>query len=61
LLVIGDLISGIVAVVLVICALILAYDGWQAFQARKAEAAASASPSTGDEEPSSSPNLIFNR
>jgi carbon starvation protein len=57
LLVIGDLISGIVAVVLVICALILAYDGWQAFQARKAEAVPPASPSTGDEEPTSSPKL----
>jgi carbon starvation protein len=39
LLVVGDLIAGCVGVLLIVCALILAWDGWQAVQRMRAEAA----------------------
>lgn len=42
LLVVGDVIAGGVAVLLIICALILAWDGWQAIQRMRAELAAEA-------------------
>jgi len=41
-LVVGDLIAGILSVVLIVCALILAWDGWQAIQRARAEKAAEA-------------------
>jgi carbon starvation protein len=41
-LIVGDLIAGILSVVLIVCALILAWDGWQAIQKARAEKPAEA-------------------